>query len=429
MKKYKTALILGSGKSGQAAKRLLESEGTKTTLIAQPQDVLPQLDKFEVAILSPGFAPSHPWIEAIQAAGIPLLPEVELGWSRHTGKTIAVTGSNGKSSAVKWIADILKQNNQRVAIGGNYGIPACDVVLDHPHLDWLVLELSSFQLEMISCFRAEVSVLLNVLPNHLNRHKTMENYRKIKMHIFTHAKKTDFCLVPFNLLEQAKNDQPNTCFRKWVTFGDEKGSDFLYRDQHIFWKDQAVVDLSNTFFEQPILGRCTGAAVTGVAHACGVLFSTVQQAAQQFKPLPHRLEWIGTHNGVRYINDSKATNLAAMQAALVSVGSHIHLIAGGLPKETNFIFIKEMLEERVVSIYLIGQVSRIMYQAWCDVVPCVECKSLDVAFKKAQDVAKEGEVILLSPGCASFDQFGSFEERGDQFKTLFRELELVKGES
>jgi len=422
MKKYQTALVLGSGKSGQAAKRLLETEGTNVTMVSQPQDVLPSLEEFDVCILSPGFALTHPWVEKVQSAGIQLLAEIELGWSRHAGKTVAVTGSNGKSSAVKWIAEMLELNKNRVAIGGNYGIPACDVVLDHPNLEWLVLEVSSFQLEIFHQFRAEVSVLLNVLPNHLDRHETMEKYQKIKSQVFARSKKEDVCLVPLSLLKQVQNDLSDTGARNWVTFGGEKTCDFFYQAGRIYDQNKAVVNLYKTFFEQPILGKCTGAAVAGVAHACGVPFSVLEQAAQQFRPLPHRLETVGEYEGVHYVNDSKATNLAAMVAGLVSVGSRIHLIAGGLPKETNFIFIKEMLAERVISIYLIGQVSRTMYEAWCDIVPCVECKTLDLAFENARNVAKEGEIILLSPGCASFDQFRSFEERGEQFKALFRLL-------
>ena len=162
MEKYRTALILGYGRSGRAAERLLHAEGAETVVFTQEDtdetavfETLEARD-FDICIVSPGFGLSNPWIRAVCEAEIPLLSEVELGWSRHRGKTVAVTGSNGKSTAVKWICEMLQLAGQKAEIGGNYGIPACEAVLENPDLDWLVLEVSSFQLETVQDFRAEV---------------------------------------------------------------------------------------------------------------------------------------------------------------------------------------------------------------------------------------------------------------------------------
>jgi UDP-N-acetylmuramoylalanine--D-glutamate ligase len=462
MHSYTSALILGYGRSGKAAEALLQSEGCETVVLAgaavSDAEVRKVLEEraFDVCIVSPGFAIDHPWLDLIRGAGIPLLSELELGWSRHGGKTVAVTGSNGKSTAVKWICEMLQAAGYRAEIGGNYGIPACEVVQEHSELDWLVLEVSSFQLETVQRFRPDVGVILNVLPNHLDRHETMELYRDLKLRIYgPEDDPSPYCLIPEELLGEVEGPTDaaiessdfsggtmssssgdngdvvappdvassmvshRSSKRPWITFGGMLSADFSFRDQRIYSHNEEVLDLDGTLFESPVLGSCTGAAVAAVASVCGVAYPIVQQSARGFCALPHRLQKLGEIDGISYVNDSKATNLAAMVAALSASGKKIRLIAGGLPKETDFTFVKEILAERVRSIYLVGQASRAMYHAWNGVCRCEECGSLDVAFKAATDDAEVGDTVLLSPACASFDQFRSFEERGETFEKLF----------
>ncbi|NNJ71213.1 MAG: UDP-N-acetylmuramoyl-L-alanine--D-glutamate ligase [Kiritimatiellales bacterium] len=424
MMRYRSALILGYGRSGRAAERLLHAEACETIVLTRETTGDTELqhtlrnNRFEVCVVSPGFSLSHPWVCAVRDAGVPLLSELELGWSRHRGRTVAVTGSNGKSTAVKWICEILQLAGQKTAIGGNYGIPACEVVLDQPDLDWLVLEVSSFQLETVREFRADIGIVLNVLPNHLDRHGSMENYLRTKARIFQCASAEDACLVPFELLETFQSEVPDA--GSWMTFGRSSDADYHFENGRVFHGSEPALDLSGTLFESPVLGGCTGAAVAAMADIAGIAPECVQQAAQAFEALPHRLEKVGEHRGVVYINDSKATNLAAMAVGLQACGKNIHLIAGGLPKESDYTFVKEILAERVRSIYVIGQASRALYRAWNGVCPCVECGSLEKAFSTAQDAAVAGDTVLLSPGCASFDQFSGFEERGECFAALFR---------
>ena len=427
MEAYRSALILGYGRSGKAAERLLRAEGAETLVLtgetAGDAEVAKALadQAFDVCVVSPGFGLDHPWISMIRTAGLPLLSELELGWSRHRGKTIAVTGSNGKSTAVKWIHEALAAAGKRSAIGGNYGIPACEVVLDHPELDWLVLEVSSFQLETVQEFHADVAVVLNVLPNHLDRHETMDNYRELKARIFGPAGlPSAVCVVPVELLDELKTAVEGD--RNWVTFGAADGAEYRYAAARIFQGLDPVLDLTGTLFASPTIGACTGAAAAAVARVAGISFEAFESAARRFEPLPHRLQQLGVHQGVRYVNDSKATNLAATAAALRACGNRIHLIAGGLPKESDYTFVKEILAERVRSLYVIGQASRAMYLAWNAVCPCVESGTLQEAFRAARSAARAGDVILLSPGCASFDQFRSFEERGELFERLFNGL-------
>ncbi|MDF7825733.1 UDP-N-acetylmuramoyl-L-alanine--D-glutamate ligase [Pontiellaceae bacterium B12227] len=424
MECYSTALILGYGRSGKAAETLLRAEGCATVVASAESHSDAEFfqclegGSFDVCVVSPGFGLSNPWIKAVQAAGIPLLSELELGWSRHQGRTIAVTGSNGKSTAVKWICESLVEDGKSAAIGGNYGIPACEVVLEQPSLEWLVLEVSSFQLETVQNFHADVAVVLNVLPNHLDRHETMACYRKMKARIFGRVQPSGLCLVPAELLEVFRGDVAGE--RNWMTFGEN--GDAAYRDGKVFQGPEKVFDLEETLFYSPVIGSCTGAAMAGIAVGCGLDFAAVERAAKQFKPLRHRLQRIGECNGVVFVNDSKATNLSAMAAALGACGRNIHLIAGGLPKESDYTFVKEILAERVRTLYLIGQASRAMFEAWSKGCSCMECGTLEGAFSEAVKAARAGDIILLSPGCASFDQFDSFEERGDCFEKLFNGL-------
>jgi UDP-N-acetylmuramoylalanine--D-glutamate ligase len=434
MEKFSHALILGYGRSGQAAERLLHAEGVETCVLtdetAGDSEVRRALENhpFDICIVSPGFRLSHPWLRAVRNAGIPLLSELELGWSRHKGKTIAVTGSNGKSTAVKWICDSLRQAGHTAAIGGNYGIPSCQVALEQPDLEWLVLEVSSFQLETVQAFCADVAVLLNVLPNHLDRHETMDVYRRTKARIFGPSSSAGACLVPAELQAQMQTDVGEGA-RRWISFGGTSEADYFFNKGQVFRGAAPVLDLAETLFDNPILGSCTGAAMAAVAGECGIPAEAVEATARNFCPLPHRLQQAGELDGVTYINDSKATNLAAVSAALQACRGKINLIAGGLPKETDYTFIKEILAERVRTIYLIGHASRAMYQAWRGVCPCVECGTLEVAFGSARDAARPGETILLSPGCASFDQFRSFEERGERFLRLFQDAVQAGGDA
>lgn len=417
---YHKALILGYGRSGRAAEKMLQAEGCETVVASNDtvsdEEFFQTLENnnFDVCIVSPGFGLSNPWIIAVQGAGVPLLSELELGWSRHQGRTIAVTGSNGKSTAVKWICESLVEDGKMAQIGGNYGIPASEVVLEYPDLEWLVLEVSSFQLETVRDFHADVAVVLNILPNHLDRHETMDCYRKMKARIFGTSLPSGVCLVPAELLEDFKADVEGD--RNWTTFGD-KGA-YQYRAGKVFQGLEKVLDLEDTLFDSPIIGRCTGAAMGAVAANCGLSFNAAERAANQFKPLRHRLQRIAEIDGVVFVNDSKATNLSAMAAALDACGHKVHLIAGGLPKESDYTFVKEILAERVRTLYFIGQASRAMFKAWNGVCFCRECGTLEGAFSEAVKAARTGDTILLSPGCASFDQFGSFEERGDCFEKL-----------
>ncbi|MBC8206883.1 MAG: UDP-N-acetylmuramoyl-L-alanine--D-glutamate ligase [Kiritimatiellales bacterium] len=407
MHNYEKALILGCGRSGQAAEALLRGEGTQTLTLDEADcdfsNFKLQTANFnpDVAIISPGFSLKHPWLKDLAARGVPLLSELELGWSRRQCPVIAVTGSNGKSTVVKWIANALSQAGQTAVPCGNYGLPISTAVMLPEVPDWLLVEVSSFQLETVQEFHPQIGVLLNVLPNHLDRHGDMETYRALKLRLFERMNKSDTAIIPYNF-EVAG-------FGNYKTFGIEEGADYRFLDGKV-----GAVDLSGTYFDNEVLGAAA-AAVVAVGEACGIPAEVLESSAKNFEPLPHRMQTVAGINGVRFVDDSKATNLAAMCAALRMSRGRVHLIAGGRAKESDFSFAKDLLAQQVFHLYLIGEASTAMQSAWKDCVQCFPCQTLEQAVFSAWECAEPGDTVLLSPACTSFDQFCSFAERGAVF--------------
>jgi UDP-N-acetylmuramoylalanine--D-glutamate ligase len=417
--KYKKALVVGCGRSGRAAEALLRSEGC--TVVSISQETTPEYryeDLYfdpDVAVISPGFSLDHPWLAELIQRDIPIVSELELGWSRRSCPVVAVTGSNGKSTVVKWIAEALAHAGQSAVPCGNYGLPACAAAMLPYVPDWLVIEVSSFQLETVHEFRPDVGLLLNVLPNHLDRHKTMEVYRRLKLSLFDHMVPPDVAVIPEEM-RPILGTANGTGSRLWKTFGTQVDADFRYADGRV-----GVIDLNGTRFANEILGPAA-AAVAAVCAACGIPPEAVEASARAVEPLPHRMAPVAEIGGVHYIDDSKATNVAALCAALRMCPGTVHLIAGGRAKEKDFSLAKDLLAQRVSHLYLIGESSSAMRDAWGDAVWHVSCETLEQAVKAAQAQALPGETVLLSPACTSFDQFRDFNERGDCFAAAVRGL-------
>lgn len=448
MERYKTALILGLGKSGMGAARLLHGEGTDVTAVDRASHIdrnddvaalirsgvrvlggaadLPAGD-FDVCVVSPGIPNTSPWIDELRRRGVPLLSELELGWTRRACPVLAVTGTNGKSTAVKWCAGAMRRAGYRTQIAGNYGISVCDAVRRGDTMDWMVVEISSFQLETVRTFRPDVGILLNIQPNHLDRHGDMERYTRLKLRIFEKTRPQDTCVAPDHLPDLIRSfttmepAEWMTGEGRWVTFGSGRTAEYRYENGRV-WKEDAVrVTLDGTRFDNEVYGLTASAVVAGL-DACGIPAHHVEEEAREFEPLPHRMEEVLGVRGVRFVNDSKSTNLAAVRAAATMTAGPIRLIAGGQAKETDFQSLKEVLAQRVKCVYCIGNASGALASAWSDVVPCRLCGTLDRAVREAWDDAVSGETVLLSPGCASFDQFHSYEARGERFIRLIRQL-------
>ncbi len=433
------AMVCGLGASGVAAARLLRAEGADVCAVderdlpesrrrAAALEALgcavalgaapPPAGDFDVAVASPGLPVDGAFLSEIRRRGIPLLSEMELGWSRFRGRTIAVTGSNGKSSVVKALAECLEASGQRAVPCGNYGLPVCQAVLDAPDAAWLVIEASSFQLETCAEFRPDVAVLMNVLPNHLDRHGTLEAYARLKARLFARQRAGDFALTPLEWRVRFREWSGGQ--GEWRTFGTEAACDFRFAPHRLAAGGAAGIDVAGAYFDNEVLGP-NAAALFGAALAAGVPAETVAAALRAFRPLPHRAEPVGEYGGVRYVNDSKATNLSALIASVRMQDRPVWLIAGGRPKETDFSAALPVLKARVRGALLIGEAAAAMAAAWRAAVPCEICGTLDRAVAAARRAAAPGETVLLAPACTSYDQFRAYGERGDAFRRLASE--------
>jgi UDP-N-acetylmuramoylalanine--D-glutamate ligase len=330
-----------------------------------------------------------------------------------------VTGSNGKSSVVKWCAEALKAQGRHPVIAGNYGPAFSEAVRIKREADPWVIEVSSFQLEWIEDFRPDVGVFLNLLPNHLDRHGSLKEYLCTKARIFENAKETDICICHHDWLEQVQAAVGRRGL--WWSFDGCPQSDYMFSQGRILHHGGVIAHLEGTYFDNEVLGPAAGAAVAAL-RPFGVSPEQAAAALKTFEPLPHRMQKIADIDDVVYIDDSKATNLAGMMGGLRMAGRPVRLIAGGLPKEDDFGAAKEVLVQRARSVYLIGTASNSMASAWSGVVPVTACNTLENAVRRARQDAAPGDAILLSPGCASFDQFRDYEQRGEVFAEIVNRL-------
>jgi UDP-N-acetylmuramoylalanine--D-glutamate ligase len=427
-------LILGLGASGQAAVRLARHLGI-TCAVADERCTDEQVSawfgtdrperltdvasvrsgEFDLAVVSPGLPVEHPWLAHLRASGIPLVPEFEWGLRAMPGvRVIAVTGTNGKSSLVKWIADALTASGRPALPAGNYGVPPCAIAVQPEWPAFLVVEVSSFQLELADTFCPDLAVLLNFTPNHLDRHPNLDAYAAAKARLFRHMAGRGTAVMHRPSFPALQAHLPAGLSPVW--FGDDEREGYGYTDGWVTRHGEPLVDLRGTWWGRSPLG-VNAAAGVAVLDALGVAVPVMEEAARSFQPLPHRMELVAEHGGVAYVNDSKASTLAALAAAVASGPRKKHLIAGGILKERDVFFVKETLAKNCVVVYCIGQAAQKLVSAWHDVVPCVESGNLESAVRAASQRAQPGEMVLLSPGCSSFDQFASYAQRGEQFKS------------
>ncbi len=440
MDTYPTALVLGLAASGEAAARLLLAEGARVCVVDRKSDealrrrasalealgarvCLGQAElpagPFAVGVVSPGIPESSDWVRAARER-MPVISELELGASRAPGRILAVSGSNGKSTLVKLCLEALLCAGRRAAAGGNYGPPVSQLVRERRDWEWLVLEASSFQLETVRAFRPDVAVLLNMYPNHLDRHGDLETYRRLKSRLFSRMRPEDAGVLP--AAEAVAVARLAASSNRWLTFGAAPEADACYAHGAVAHRPSGEsVSLTGTLFANEVMGLTAAAAVAALG-ACGEPVAAVGQAAWKFQPLPHRMQALGARRQVRFVDDSKATNLAATLAALQMTPRPVRLIAGGLPKHESYAAARTPLAEKAAAVYLIGTAAEAMAAAWGDIVPCRLVRTLSAAVDAAWREAQPGDTILLSPGCASFDQFRDFSERGAQFAALIRTL-------
>ncbi len=434
-----SALVLGAGLSGEAAALLLLARGGRVRVIDEGEEIqlaaaavrmrqagavvvfgggFPQ-ESFDVCVVSPAFAMSHPWVTECRRRGFPMISELELGSRYWLGKILAVTGSKGKSSLVKFCADTLECAGLPASPAGNYGIPLCRLALEKPDLAWAVTEVSSFQMEHTTTFSPDIAILLNLQADHFDRHADMAEYKALKLNLFSAMRPGAVALLPSGLGDDGKVPEGIERLR----FGADAGCDWAYVNHAVMGLlngHVCKVEMKGSWFDNEILGLAAAAGVAALRYA-GLDVLQIENGLSDFQPLPHRVQRIGvSKQGVCYVDDSKATSLAATAAALRMVQKPVRLIAGGLLKEKDLENIKELLTQTTQKVYLIGRCAEQMFQAWAKSVPCEVCGTLERAVLLSVREARAGETVLLSPGTASFDQFTSYRERGERFTAQVR---------
>ncbi len=443
--KNQNVAVLGAGLSGSAAALLLRSEGAEVTVLdsAEERTLLKStIDNlrahrvrvicgaaadedsaaYDMAVLSPGIDPATPLARNFFSRGIETIGELELGWRSCDVPVIAVTGTNGKTTTAELLAQMLNACGQRTIACGNIGKPLSEVAREKQPFDVLTVEVSSFQLEAIRTFRPSISLWLNFAPDHLDRYRSVSDYRAAKLRIFENQTETDVAVV--NAIEKLPTVRPRT-----ITFSAYANrADFRVSQGAIVYHDEPVLRLASAKLRgMHNIENLMATLAAGMAR--GLSFGEMVPPLCAYEPRPHRCEFVREVGGVEYVNDSKATNLDAVEKALRAQNKPVILIAGGKNKGFSFDPLRPLVKEKVRSTILIGEMAESIRRSWSDAVECEIANSLADAVERAHATAKPGEVVLFSPGTSSFDMFKSYGDRGDQFRALVRALPTTASRS
>ena len=448
----KRVLVIGMGVSGLAASRLLLAQGANVTAVDGAKSerlrastksladggakvrlgVSGKLSgKFDLAVVSPGVPLDQPLMENLDAAGVPVIGELELGWQYSLCLNIAVTGTNGKTTTTELIAALLNQAQRRTLAAGNIGTRICEVTPLTQDLDVLTLEVSSFQLETIDLFRPVVAVLTNLTPDHLDRYDGMADYIRAKARIFKNQQLFDWAVVQLESLRQL-SDLGLAPSSKIVTFSSRDETADLFLDRSLIVSRQPdwagpLLDLDECQLDGPHNAENLMAALA-TGRAMGLAMEDMRETLINYTPLPHRCEFIMEIDGVKYYNDSKGTNIDALRRALEAMPQgadgerNIWLIAGGQDKEMHFHDAGPELSRRVKEALLVGEARDKIRSAWSLFTACHPVASLAECMEETRRKANPGDVVLLSPACASFDMFENYQARGDAFRHLVLQI-------
>ncbi|MCX6935036.1 MAG: UDP-N-acetylmuramoyl-L-alanine--D-glutamate ligase [Verrucomicrobia bacterium] len=423
-------IVVGMGRSGLAAAEWLLAQSAEVTMFDESKnpavaelagtwksrgatvmtgrEELPSV-RFDRAILSPGIPPSRPVVRQLRAAKVPITGELELGAQACLCPIVAVTGTNGKSTTTELIAQIALAAGQRAVACGNLGKPICEVAPLSRNLDLVVVEVSSFQLETIETFHPRVAVYLNLTPDHLDRYADMKEYATAKARIFKNQKANDIAVVRKGIV------LPKSQARMVTFTADGTGADYTLQDGWLCARGEKVMRQDETRLRGSHNAENLLAALA-VADAEKISREAVLSAFRAYQALPHRCEVVAVRAGVTWVNDSKATNLDAMERAVCGMTGPVILIAGGKDKGFDFSGSRAVLEGKVRAVLLLGEMSAKIERAWSGCVPCRRVRDVAEAVKRAAEMARPGESVLLSPGCSSYDMFKNFEDRGDKYR-------------
>ena len=376
-----------------------------------------QILKSDVIIKSPGIPNNSKIMNKINAAKIPVISEIEFAGNLSKSKNICITGTNGKTTTVSLLTEILSKE-MKVLKSGNIGIPFSKIVLenklyDKNDIDYCILELSSFQLEHCSSLKKEISVILNLSVDHMDRYNSIEQYFETKLKIFDNAK---YCF--FNYDDKFLN--------KRIVIGDKNISPFsitkeqgyfYYNNNNIYSNDLSVSFDTNAISIKGIHNISNIIIAAEIAHMVGVSNENIYKAINEFESLEHRFEHFSSYEGIDFINDSKSTNIDSAIKALESISKKVILILGGIPKEDDFSEIL-LFKKNILKIIVYGEASDKIYNSLSNDINVEKIEEFENAVHNAIDSAVESSVVLLSPACASFDQFDNYKERGKKFKNI-----------
>jgi UDP-N-acetylmuramoylalanine--D-glutamate ligase len=448
--KSASVTVLGAARSGIALADLLANSGARVLLsdqkfrpaVADPLDWLEQrgvkmefgghsakvLDS-DLICISPGVPLMIPILLEAQKRQIPILGELEVASWFCSGPIIGITGSNGKTTTTELTGEIFKQHFKKILVGGNIGAPLSWEIQLNPHPEIIILEISSFQLETIANFHPHIAVIMNLSPNHLDRYPDYESYVAAKLQILRNMDEADILLYSADdgfLKRRVADSKPQKIS---FSISRELKAGAFWKDDaiHIRWKEyQQQIPVKRTLLKGPH-NRYNMAVAALLSILKGVPPETIAGVLENFPGVEHRLEAVRTIDGIQFVNDSKATTVAALGFALRSFSEPIVLIAGGKDKGGDFSELNELLKKHAHTVVVIGEAAGRMKEAWKKVLPVFDAASLDEAVDTAHKLAEAGDVVLLSPACSSFDMFKDYEDRGRQFKSIVKNIKSHSG--
>ena len=438
----KQIAVLGAGGSGYAAAALALSRGASVRVFdsGSPEKLAAAVAKFaalgapltcgeaalepphsfDIVVVSPGIDTAWPIARAFAAASGELIGEIEFAWRFNDAPVIGITGTNGKTTTTALIAAMLQAAGLRTIAAGNIGLPFSDVVLSGERYDWVVLELSSFQLETITSLSPRIAVWMNFAPDHMDRYATVEDYFAAKFHLFDYLGE-DALVIRKEECELAV-DARTTTFSAFST-----SSDLGYHAGEI---THTASGRRFPFADGELQGKHNAEnvmAALAVADELGLEWESLVPAIQQFQAPPHRCEKVARLDGALYLNDSKSTNLHSLESALAGQDEPVILIAGGKNKGLDFSELRDLAGRMVRECVCIGEIAGHITEAWAGAVPCHRAADVDEAVATARRLARPGDIVLFSPGTSSFDMFSGYEARGEAFRRAVRDRASANG--
>jgi UDP-N-acetylmuramoylalanine--D-glutamate ligase len=443
--KGKKVLVVGLGKSGLAAALFLRHKGAQVTVsdVRSAESLAKEIPALleegimveagghglltfrrqDLIVVSPGVPLDTPELVQVRNLGLPIIGELELAARFLKGKILAITGSNGKTTTTALAGEILKETGRPTLVAGNIGVAVVGLVEESSDETWSVLEVSSFQLESTGEFHPAIAVILNITPDHLDRHGTFENYALAKERIFAAQNANDYLVLNADNPRAAQAAMRSRAPVYWFSIEHPVLPGAWIENGWVVYRPsrEGAVEQIMPLAKIPLKGEHNVENVLAAvcaARLAGAGSEVIARAVEKFQAVEHRLEYVATVNGAEYYNDSKATNVDATAKAVAAFPGGIHLILGGKDKGSDYTTLSALLRERVRAVYTIGSAAAKIESQLRGVVSIHSCQTLANAVNAAASAARPGEVVLLAPACSSFDQFENYEERGRVFKQL-----------